>query len=462
MSDDPRFGKRRPPTELNYDDYRSGLGGASSDAQKGNITEREIEKDEIGRQCTQEEIAARKILKIRRGGKILDEDTVVQAENNSHFTINQPLPTNISKPEEQKNTTLSFLSNNNPTNTINEPKKESGGLFGNLGGNSLFATAKANTTPGTTNTNTTTSTGFFSNQVNTGLSLFNKDTSSSLFSTGNKNIEEKQYKQEEPPKSQTVSTGGLFGNLPAPTQNLFSNVEHNSGNSLFSGLNKQASPQPKKEEEKPAPSTGGLFGNLLNPSSGGSGLFSGLVEVNKTAKNTGTNIFTGNISSTFLKPQEQPQEDENAEEDEEENDEHETEEQIDKAKSTGQYKYDETTSSMLVKEVANFKVNEIQGYGKGRISIEKVKDSTSVLLIFRNPAKLIKYQGLLVKGISTCDYMKGKDEAIFIISYTIENKIDETSQVEKKTTVRNNCKMQFNGVDDAKDVLEYVKKEFSK
>ena len=64
-----------------------------------------------------------------------------------------------------------------------------------------------------------------------------------------------------------------------------------------------------------------------------------------------------------------------------------------------------------------------------------------MFLIFRNPAKLIKFQGLLVKKMSLCDYMRAKDDAIFIISYTVETKKDEAGN-DKKSTVRNNSKMQ--------------------
>lgn len=46
--------------------------------------------------------------------------------------------------------------------------------------------------------------------------------------------------------------------------------------------------------------------------------------------------------------------------------------------------------------------------------------------------------------------MKSKDDAIFIISFTFD---------EEKKILRNNTKMQFNSPEDAKEVLENVRKE---
>lgn len=74
------LGKRRAPTDLVADG-------------KGGFDYVEKEQHEVGKESTTEEIAARKILKIRRGGKIIDENTAKQAENNAKCTIGQALPT---------------------------------------------------------------------------------------------------------------------------------------------------------------------------------------------------------------------------------------------------------------------------------------------------------------------------------------------------------------------------------
>jgi len=103
-------------------------------------------------------------------------------------------------------------------------------------------------------------------------------------------------------------------------------------------------------------------------------------------------------------------------------------------------------------EVSNFKVNDLQPYGKGRVTIEKVKASGQELLIFRNPAKLILFQGILVKKLSTCGMMKGKEDACYCISYCMEKAEGE----EKSKPVRKNCKMAMMTADDAKTLVAYV------
>jgi flagellar hook protein FlgE len=119
-----------------------------------------------------------------------------------------------------------------------------------------------------------------------------------------------------------------------------------------------------------------------------------------------------------------------------EDDQNEKEEIIDKSKALKNYEYEELTEVVLSFEVSNFKTNEIPGYGKGKVNIEKIKEGGNELVIFRNPAKLIMFQGLLVKKLTNADYMKGKDDALYIVSYTMESGADGA----KKTT-RNNCKM---------------------
>lgn len=185
-------------------------------------------------------------------------------------------------------------------------------------------------------------------------------------------------------KEEGQQSGGLFGSMPQPKTDFFGRTgEQKSSGGLFSGL---VSGDGNKNT--------GLFGSLTGNSAAG-GLFSGLVDSSKTNKTgAGTNIFSGNISSTFLKPQENVDgEGEGNEESEEENDQNEKEEVIDKNASTGNYKYEEHTENLVIKEVSNFKVNDIPGYGKGNVSLEKMKDNGNVMVIFRNPAKLIKYQG---------------------------------------------------------------------
>ena len=77
MSEEVKFGKRPPPTEINRQNLEKGI-----------HEEKEINAEFEGKQCTDEEIAARKILKIRRGGKFLSEETCMEATNNSEMNQN--------------------------------------------------------------------------------------------------------------------------------------------------------------------------------------------------------------------------------------------------------------------------------------------------------------------------------------------------------------------------------------
>jgi len=54
--------------------------------------------------------------------------------------------------------------------------------------------------------------------------------------------------------------------------------------------------------------------------------------------------------------------------------------------------------------------------------------------------------------------MKGKDDAIFIISFVMEKVEGE----EKSKPVRKNCKMAFGTNDDAKKLTSLVQEQFSK
>ena len=170
----------------------------------------------------------------------------------------------------------------------------------------------------------------------------------------------------------------------------------------------------------------------------------------------------GNISSNFLKNQDSGRKDSNQDsqggDDEDENDQNEKEEEVDKTKSTGTYQYESLTEELHAYEISNFKVNDLQPYGKGRLTIEKIKESGQHLVIFRNPAKLILFQGILIKGLSNSGFMKGKDDAIFIISYCMEKGEEEGA---KAKPVRKNCKMALLTAEDAKKLTTYVPFDFS-
>jgi hypothetical protein len=104
-------------------------------------------------------------------------------------------------------------------------------------------------------------------------------------------------------------------------------------------------------------------------------------------------------------------------------------------------------------------VNDLQPYGKGKVTIEKIKASGQHLLIFRNPAKLILFQGLLMSKLTSTGYMKGKADAIFVVSFCMEKGEEEGA---KAKPVRKSCKMAFLTADDAKQMTESIDKMFPK
>merc|ERR1711935_146211 len=208
------FGKRRPPTELNYDDYKA-----------GNLDGRATEQEEIGRQCSDAEIAARKIVKIRRGAKMISEETATTAVNNAQFSIGQALPTFNTADSKASNTgnqqPVSFLGagNANPSTDANQRplfQANGGGLFTNSN----------NSAPETKS--------LFANNTANGGSLFSTNTGPSLF--GN-------------PKDETlgnnVTTGlNIFNNNPT-SGNMFAN------NNAPSTAETDKPADPKTEEERP-------------------------------------------------------------------------------------------------------------------------------------------------------------------------------------------------------------------
>jgi len=373
------LGKRRAPTEIKYDG-------------NGNFQESEIkEEKDIGRECTTEEIAARKIMRIRRGGKLLDEETCKQAENNNMVeaakcTIGMALPTYSGKKDFD---TGSFITNTKEQSPTKKPegdffnnKANNGGSFfnNNNGGDkqinafnydgkteisSIFNNKnvqedeKKVESPQKARSSIFQSHGMLADNkskgIETGLSLFdtkkNPDFPQNLFSASG-NSTEKVQNGESPVK---VATGnGIFGNLKAPTSSLFNtNPLPNTTGSMFSSLPNNGSifgtlkvDSPTQKLDSSTNNNQGLFANLqATKEAGGSSLFAGLLDMNKSNKTGGTNIFAGNISSNFLKNQDKNEENNEEENgnDEEENDQNEKEEVIDKTKSTGEYKYEEMT-----------------------------------------------------------------------------------------------------------------------
>ena len=506
MSDNAQIGKRKPPTELDYEAFR-----------KGDFSEKGVrEHEDVGKINTEEEIAARKILKIRRGGAYPSEGECKEAENNAkaRFTLGQALPTSNNTTNPQAQAPVSFISkaqetdkpnfsNNNQNSTSgtsnvgifnfdgkqniksmfnnnsstkvapkeDEQKAQQAGFFGNAAPaqqQSLFQP--------TSNVFVKKDETALGNKAKTGLSIFNTApaTGGGLFGNA--------AKKEESPKKQSglfgakvepksggglfgnkssdsqPKSGGLFGNLQAPSSNIFAKADGTQPASTIFGTVFVPEEEQAKPAPKPEPKATGLFANL-SASIPKDSLFSGLADLNKNSQAPSSMLFSGNISNSFLKnPENNEQNGEEGSNDEEEDDQNEKEEVIDKTKSTGNYKYEELCEILYNLDLVNFKVNDSAPYGKGKVSIEKVKASGQHMLVFRNPAQLIIFSGYLIKKLTYSDYMKGKSDAMFVISYAME-KVGEDENA-KPTPVRKNCKMAFNTNEDAKTLVNFVQENF--
>lgn len=394
---------------------------------------------------------------------------------------------------DSKTNVASMFNNNNgkPAETNNEQKQQSAGFFAGSqpvfsNNNNIFAKKdesslanKANTGLSIFNNTQSTNTGIFGNAEK-------KDNSPQKVNTPFANVEKKDSSPQKPvveakpktgglfgntesqPKTGGLfgnssgglfanktdsQSGGLFGNLPAPSSNIFADGNQITGSIFGTKLPQNEKVEEPKKEEKGS----GLFANLTQGATKDS-LFSGLSDLNKNNQTPQSMLFGGNISNSFLKTPEDNNGEQNDDDDEVEDDQNEQAEVIDKSKSTGNYKYDELTETLHDMDVANFKVNDSQAYGKGKITIEKIKASGQHMVIFRNPAQLIIFQGLLLKKLSSSDFMKGKNDAIFLISYAMEKQGEEADS--KVVPVRKNCKMAFNSTNDAKTLTNFMQENF--
>jgi len=53
---------------------------------------------------------------------------------------------------------------------------------------------------------------------------------------------------------------------------------------------------------------------------------------------------------------------------------------------------------------------------KGEISLNKAKDSDTYFVIFRDQAKLLKYQGSLFKKLAKMDYLNPREDAMSLVT----------------------------------------------
>jgi hypothetical protein len=277
------------------------------------------------------------------------------------------------------------------------------------------------------------------------------------------------------------------------------------GNNKTATESKETKPEDKKEEKPngntPEPKKGGLFANLNNASSNGPGLFSSLAKkegglfsslgnASKPLGLFGAKSTSANGFGSFFKTKTgNNQEEDDEEEDDEQKQEEESE---DESKVEMKYQYKEIYQKIIQKSVSNFKEQLVGapapegGFGLGTITLEKLKEENSetepkegdkkeeeeqevkeqkekqeekqeekekgeqpeyTMFVFRNKAKLVKHQSMIIKGVSSYKVMKARKEGMCLV--TVKQEKDEADK-----TVLKKClvKVLFN---DEKELLEF-------
>lgn len=326
------------------------------------------------------------------------------------------------------------------------PKNESKGLFGN-----------------------------YVKQNNIGSGLF-----SNLISSSTKKSETNEQKKEEGQRSSLFGTskpslsGGLFGSS-TKTSSLFGSNTKPTGGLFGSMITKNPNSESSKkvapidqskfnhEDSKPLfekPVIGGLFDNLKKTTSGG--LFSGLAST--TNKEGG--LFSGNLfsktnqgdASSFFKKNNIDEVDEDEEGDEEAV---QKDDSVDPSKVEMKVTYESQFDTAINLNVRDFKEQPVGGnppeggFGNGSVSLETIKpqkdgeqqQNNTITFAYRNPAKLVKHQSILIKGVSSCQILKSRKDAIKMFTYK--------NDPESGQSIRFLVKILFN---EDKDALSFKQK----
>jgi hypothetical protein len=122
---------------------------------------------------------------------------------------------------------------------------------------------------------------------------------------------------------------------------------------------------------------------------------------------------------------------------------------------TTNFQYDDPFEKIISKDIEKFKAGENPLLGKGSASLNKSKDSDAYFLIFRNPAKLIQYQGQLVKSITTVAFMKNKLDTLNIMCVS---QVASKEKTEKPKYSKDLVKLMFTTNEGASDFKKEVEK----
>eukprot|EP01017_Pseudomicrothorax_dubius_P003380 TRINITY_DN10473_c0_g1_i5.p1 TRINITY_DN10473_c0_g1~~TRINITY_DN10473_c0_g1_i5.p1 ORF type:complete len:963 (-),score=274.44 TRINITY_DN10473_c0_g1_i5:54-2942(-) len=116
------------------------------------------------------------------------------------------------------------------------------------------------------------------------------------------------------------------------------------------------------------------------------------------------------------------------------------------------YDYKKTTEVLSSKPVEKFKAGADPLFNKGTLNLEKIIDSGTIMLIYRDITKNIKFQGMIMKGISDPEILNNKAENIKL-SCVRAQKEGESKKFQKEV-----CKIMFLSPKDSDQFTAELKK----
>jgi hypothetical protein len=223
---------------------------------------------------------------------------------------------------------------------------------------------------------------------------------------------------------------------------------------------------PSKKPLFSKPLDGGLFGSLANVKT--SGIFSGLGKStgglfsNLSKVNNKPGLFSNlpkTDGSSFFKKDLNEMEDDGEEDEEEQN----KEESVDETKVEMKVQYQSDFDTLISCNVRNFKEQKSGspppegGFGCGMVSLEikKTKEGEAndgpktITFVYRNQAKLVKHQSVLLKGLCGHRLLKSRKDGLFMSAYKNE---------EDNKPVKYIVKVLFNEEKDAADFVSELDK----
>jgi len=303
--------------------------------------------------------------------------------------------------------------------------------------------------------------------------------------------------EEKPKETPKVSLfANLFGNQPSTASSLFSNSnslfaknsgvlstlfttpDANAAPSLFAGLFQTKPNEPEKskpvdveppqlpkaqEKKEESSKPKGLFNNFMQanlPSASGQS-FSLFAKAGEGAP-TFKSLLSGESApksffATKAKEDDEQDEEGGSGDDEDAEGVRSPSPEPDQAQTSSKYQYDEPFEKIIAKDVEKFKAGTTCPLlGKGVISLSRAKESEDYFIVFRNSAKLLQYQGRLIKQHSTVAYMQNKLDSLNIVAISSQAKGDKDDK--KLKFSKDMLKVMFTTNEGAEEFKKEVEK----